>query len=89
MEKNDNEEIEKTSINDFKFNTNNVEAKIVKSLADNRENFIECPFGCSFVKYEFPSKFKNNTDFFSFYLKPVIYQSRLGQHWYLKLQIIK
>lgn len=41
MEKNGNEEIEKTSINDFKFNTNNVEAKIVKSLADNRENFIE------------------------------------------------
>ena len=64
MEKNGNEEIEKTSINDFKFNTNNVEAKIVKSLADNRENFIECLFGCSFVKYEFPSKFKNNTDFF-------------------------
>ena len=41
MEKNGNEGIEKTSINDFKFNTNNVEAKIVKSLADNRENFIE------------------------------------------------
>ena len=41
MEKNGNEEIEKTSINDFKFNTNNVEAKIVKSLADNSENFIE------------------------------------------------
>ena len=41
MEKNGNEEIEKTSINDFKFNTNNVEAKIVKSLADNGENFIE------------------------------------------------
>ena len=36
-----NEEIEKTLINDFKFNTNNVEAKIVKSLADNKENFIE------------------------------------------------
>ena len=41
MEKNGNEEIEKTSINDFKFNTNNVEAKIVKSLADDSENFIE------------------------------------------------
>lgn len=41
MEKNGNEEIEKTSINDFKFNTSNVEAKIVKSLADNSENFIE------------------------------------------------
>ena len=41
MEKNGNEEIEKTSINDFKFNTNNVETKIVKSLADNSENFIE------------------------------------------------
>lgn len=41
MEKNGNEEIEKASINNFKFNTNNVEAKIVKSLADNRENFIE------------------------------------------------
>ena len=41
MEKNGNEEIEKTSINDFKFNTNNVEAKIVKSLADNSENRIE------------------------------------------------
>ena len=41
MEKNGNEEIEKISINDFKFNTNNVEAKIVKSLADNSENFIE------------------------------------------------
>lgn len=41
MEKNGNEELEKTSINDFKFNTDNVEAKIVKSLADNRENFIE------------------------------------------------
>lgn len=41
MEKNGNEEIEKTSINDFKFNTNNVEAKIVKSLADNSEHFIE------------------------------------------------
>ena len=41
MEKNGNEEIEKTSINDFKFNTNNVGAKIVKSLADNSENFIE------------------------------------------------
>ena len=41
MEKNGNEEIEKTSINDFKFNTNNVEAKNVKSLADNSENFIE------------------------------------------------
>ena len=41
MEKNGNEEMEKTSINDFKFNTNNVEAKIVKSLADNSENFIE------------------------------------------------
>ena len=41
MEKNGNEGIEKTSINDFKFNTNYVEAKIVKSLADNRENFIE------------------------------------------------
>ena len=41
MEKNGNEEIEKASINNFKFNTNNVEAKIVKSLADTRENFIE------------------------------------------------
>ena len=41
MEKNGNEEIEKASINNFKFNTNNVEAKTVKSLADNRENFIE------------------------------------------------
>ena len=41
MEKNGNEDIEKTSINDFKFNTNNVEAKNVKSLADNSENFIE------------------------------------------------
>ena len=41
MEKNGNEGIEKTPINDFKFNTNYVEAKIVKSLADNRENFIE------------------------------------------------
>lgn len=41
MEKNGNEEIEKTSINDFKFNTSNVEAKIVKSLADNSESFIE------------------------------------------------
>ena len=41
MEKNGNEEIEKTSINDFKFNTNNVEAKNVKSLANNSENFIE------------------------------------------------
>lgn len=41
MEKNGNEEIEKASINNFKLNTNNVEAKIVKSLADNRENFIE------------------------------------------------
>ena len=41
MEKNGNEEIEKASINNFKFNTNNVEAKIVKSLADDRENFIE------------------------------------------------
>ena len=41
MEKNGNEEIEKASINNFKFNTNNVEAKIVKSLADNRENSIE------------------------------------------------
>ena len=41
MEKNGNEEIEKASINNFKFNTNNAEAKIVKSLADNRENFIE------------------------------------------------
>ena len=41
MEKNGNEEIEKASINNFKFNTNNVEAKIVISLADNRENFIE------------------------------------------------
>ena len=41
MEKNGNEEIEKTSINDFKFNTNNVETKIVKILADNSENFIE------------------------------------------------
>ena len=41
MEKNGDEEIEKASINNFKFNTNNVEAKIVKSLADNRENFIE------------------------------------------------
>ena len=30
MEKNGNEEIEKASINNFKFNTNNVEAKIVK-----------------------------------------------------------
>lgn len=40
VEKNGNEEIEKTSINDFKFNANNVEAKIIKSLADNSENFI-------------------------------------------------